>query len=176
MLTTQGVIVTRLQPHNDERGSFIELFRKSWLTNISPVQWNIVHSNANVMRGFHAHVDHYDYLMCAAGSLLLGIKDIRPGSLSEGHAELILLKAEEYLAVTIPPGVAHGFYFARPSTHIYAVSEYWNRDDELGCRWDDPQIGLNWPCATPELSERDREAGSFAAMVDAFRERCAHGS
>ena len=46
----------------------------------------------------------------------------------------------------------------------YAVTKYWSLGDELGCKWDDPDIEINWPCTNPILSERDKSAGTFSAM------------
>lgn len=171
MFSLQGVVVTRLEPHEDSRGRFTEVFRASWPTGVEPIQWNVVTSAANVMRGFHVHTRHSDYLTCVSGALLLGVKDIRAGSPTEGRAEMHWLRPEDGVAVTVPPGVAHGFYYEQPSVHLYSVSEYWNHDDELGCHWNDADIGLNWPCTAPQTSDRDRDAGTFADMVAAFRAR-----
>lgn len=168
MFSLQGVVVTRLDPHEDERGRLTEVFRASWPTGVQPIQWNVVSSAPNVLRGVHVHTKHSDYLTCVAGGLLLGLKDIRRGSPTEGRAEMHLLRPEDGVAVSVPPGVAHGFYFAEPSMLVYSVSEYWSIDDEFGCRWDDPDTGLNWPCTAPVLSPRDRDAGSFADMVREF--------
>lgn len=168
MSILHGVIVTPLDPKPDHRGVFTEVFREQWPTACAPVQWNIVRSRANVLRGFHVHITHADYLMALSGELLLGLRDIRPESPTFNRTDTMLLSDERPMAVTLPPGVAHGFYFAEPSIHLYAVSHYWNTADELGCRWNDPDIGLGWPTASPELSERDANAGGFEEMVDSF--------
>ena len=65
----------------------------------------------------------------------------------------------------IPPGVAHGFYFLEPSLHVYAVSEYWNPADELGCHWADPDLELQWPDPSPLVSERDARSQSLRALL-----------
>jgi len=79
------------------------------------------------------------------------------------------LAAETPAALTIPTGVAHGFFFHEPSLHVYAVSHEWDPADELGCRWDDPGLAIPWPCTNPALSERDRELGSLSELRDAVR-------
>ncbi len=68
----------------------------------------------------------------------------------------------------IPPGVAHGFYAPEPSCHVYSVTEYFDGSDEYGCAWNDPALGLDWPCDAPLLSDRDRDAGCFADMIAAW--------
>jgi len=163
-----GVVVTSLDPKADDRGVFTEVYRASWATQIAPVQWNVVASHADVLRGFHVHVSHCDYLLVLEGELVLGLRDIRPESPTHGVTETICLRPETASAVMMPPGVAHGFYFPKPSRHLYCVSHYWNMADELGCRWDDPALGLTWPTTSPALSERDRLAGSFEVMVGQF--------
>ncbi len=163
-----SVEVTRFTPHADERGVFTEIYRETWPTGISPIQWNLVSSRPNVLRGLHVHVSHSDYLMCIAGEMLLGLKDIRPESPTCGQTEMHKLSEDNPQAVTIPPGVAHGFVFVRPAKHLYSVSHYWNMHDELGCRWTDPAIGIDWGVSEPDLSQRDREAGSFDEMVAGF--------
>jgi dTDP-4-dehydrorhamnose 3,5-epimerase len=52
---------------------------------------------------------------------------------------------------------------------VYAVDHYWNLADELGCRWDDPELGLAWPTTDPLLSPRDAAAPSYAEMARDFR-------
>lgn len=68
-----GVVVTPLVAHGDDRGRFIEIFRASWPTGIEPLQWNIVSSVAGVLRGVHVHRRHGDYLTVASGRLTLGL-------------------------------------------------------------------------------------------------------
>jgi dTDP-4-dehydrorhamnose 3,5-epimerase len=170
------VIVTQLTAHEDHRGVFVETFRASWPTSTTPIQWNIVTSCANVLRGFHVHVTHTDYLTCVGGELLIGLKDVRKSSPTFGQTEVHVLRDDAPAALTIPPGVAHGFYSAQPTKHLYSVSHYWNLEDELGCAWDDPEIGIPWPATAPLLSARDQKAGSFRQMVADFRDgRERHG-
>jgi dTDP-4-dehydrorhamnose 3,5-epimerase len=159
-----GVIVRPLTPHSDERGTFCELFRDSWELGPRPVQWNMVRSSAGVLRGVHAHLRHADLLSVAVGEMLLGLHDLRDGSPSCGMSVMLRLTADDPSLVTIPVGVAHGFYFPIPSLHIYAVTSEFDGNDEFGCRWDDPALHLDWPCRTPLLSQRDRDSGSLSAM------------
>jgi dTDP-4-dehydrorhamnose 3,5-epimerase len=166
-----GVRIQSLTPHADSRGVFMELFRSEWATEIAPIQWNAVRSEANVMRGVHVHTRHADYLTVVAGTMLLGLYDLRRDSPTSGMSAMITLGDDSPDAVTIPPGVCHGFYFPVPAVTIYAVSHYWDETDELGCRFDDPQLGLSWPMATPILSDRDRDAGSVDEMRATFEQR-----
>ena len=51
---------------------------------------------------------------------------------------LVELAEDPLTALLIPHGVAHGFYFAEPSLHLYGVTKYWDVGDELACHWADP--------------------------------------
>lgn len=162
------VVVHDLTPHVDNRGQFTEIYRESWSTGPRNPQWNCVQSQARVLRGVHVHAEHHDYLFVAAGKMVLGLHDIRPESASVGRSEIIEMDAAKPLAVAIPPGICHGFYFPVPSIHVYAVSCYWNTDDELGCRFDCPELALDWPDSSPLLSKRDANAGDYAQMCRDF--------
>ncbi len=163
-----GVHLRSLQTNRDRRGSLTEIFRASWDTALDPMQWNYVESEANVLRGVHVHVKHSDYLILLRGRASVGLRDLRRGSPTDGMTALIDMHGQELNAITIPPGVAHGFYFHEPSTHIYAVNEYWDSCDELGCHWADPALGINWPEMVPFISERDAGLASLAQLIEAF--------
>ncbi|MDP1664051.1 MAG: dTDP-4-dehydrorhamnose 3,5-epimerase family protein [Methylobacter sp.] len=151
---------------SDSRGTLTEIFRHDWVDMPLPVQWNLVQSEAHVLRGVHVHVKHVDYLVVIKGRMQVGLTDLRGkakrvGSLielSEGHRSMLM----------IPQGIAHGFYFPEPTTFVYGVSEYWDPvHDELGCRWDDPALGIPWPeeAVAPLLSERDDAACSLEELL-----------
>lgn len=150
-----GVGLRPLTSHGDVRGSFTEIFRESWRVGVAPVQWNFVESRPNVLRGLHFHLRHADYLVVLAGRASIGLCDLRPDSPTAGRAALVEMRGDSLTALTLPPGVGHGFYFHEPSLHAYAVSHYWDESDELGCRWDDPALGIPWPADSPLLSPRD---------------------
>lgn len=159
--------VRALTTHVDDRGGFTELFRDEWATGVSPVQWNAVRSAAGVLRGVHCHPLHADALTVPAGRMRLGLSDLRRESPTSGLACVLELRAEAMALVTIPPGVAHGFYFPEPSLHIYAVDRTWDPADELGCRWDDLGLGIDWgPIGQPLLSPRDAQLSSLAVLRD----------
>ena len=160
-----GVGVRGLTTHVDDRGGFTELFRDEWGTGVTPVQWNAVRSAAGVLRGVHCHPLHADALTVAGGRMRLGLSDLRSGSPTHGRACTIELRGDAMALVTIPPGVAHGFYFPEPALHIYAVDRAWDHADELGCRWDDPELGIDWgDVREPRLSPRDARLAGVAEL------------
>jgi dTDP-4-dehydrorhamnose 3,5-epimerase len=164
-----GVRLLRLAPIEDHRGSLVELCRLSWLAETTIVQWNVVASGPGVLRGMHWHNLHWDLIAAVQGRLVVGLADLRVGSPTELVAELIEVDAEAPAAVLIPPGVAHGFFSPDGSIVMYGVSRYWDPADELGVRFDDPELSLDWPLPPngPVLSERD----ASQPLLSAVRER-----
>lgn len=160
-----GTVLVPLEPHRDDRGVFTELYRAEWATGVEPVQWNAVRSEAGVLRGVHVHLRHEDYLTVPFGRAFVGIRDLRRGSPTEGLATTVELGPDRPGALVIPRGVAHGFYFDEPSLHVYAVSEYWDSEDELGCHWADPDLAIPWPCSSPRLSERDEQSPPLSDLL-----------
>ncbi|HEX5213540.1 MAG TPA: dTDP-4-dehydrorhamnose 3,5-epimerase family protein [Pseudolabrys sp.] len=164
----EGVIVHTLTPHHDSRGHLVEIYRESWDLGCRPVQFNAVTSDGGVLRGVHVHVRHVDHLVVAAGTMTLGLHDIRPWSPTVGVSCHLELDASIPQAAVIPPGVAHGFYFPAPAVLIYGASHYWDPADEIACRWDCKELGIDWPTRNPTLSDRDTQAGDYSTFVKTF--------
>jgi dTDP-4-dehydrorhamnose 3,5-epimerase len=160
-----GSQLRRLTMHGDERGVLTEMFRETWDVGISPKQWNMVRTAAGVLRGVHVHPRHVDYLLVLDGRATIGLRDLREGSPTAGLATTVEMRGDELSALTIPTGVAHGFYFHEPSIFVYAVSEYWDPADELGCHWADPALEISWPVKTALVSERDEAAPPLSEIV-----------
>ena len=159
-----GVERIELLTHRDDRGLFAEVYRPSWPVSPAPAQWSLTLSKANTLRGMHVHLEKHDYVVVVSGQMFLGLHDLRPDSPTHRSTSTVNLDGKEWCAVRIPPGVAHGFYFGETATVLLGTSHEWSAADEMGCRWDDPALGVPWPCSTPILSERDRTAGSYTAL------------
>jgi dTDP-4-dehydrorhamnose 3,5-epimerase len=159
-----GVERRDLTPRDDPRGRLVEVFRRDWGLGFEPSQWNMVASEPRSLRGVHLHLDHDDLLLVARGTMLLGLADAREGSPEAGFRGLIELSGERPELVLVPAGVAHGFYFPAPGLLFYGLSAPWTPEDELGCRFDAPDLGLAWPDPNPILSPRDQAAGSWQAL------------
>lgn len=133
------------------------------------MQWNLLRSGGNVLRGVHVHLTHFDNLVVLEGTMHLGLCDLRPDSPEFGKGSLVELHGEDPMMVVIPPGIAHGFYFDAPCLAVYGMSHYWApASDELGCRWDDPRLNIPWPtsCVSPTLSARDRDASGLETLME----------
>lgn len=120
------------------------------------------------MRGVHVHATHFDYVVLVEGRMLLGLHDLRPSSPTARLSSLTEFEGHAPSGVVIPAGVAHGFYFLERSIVLYGLARHWDASDELTCRWDSKELALAWPTRAPILSERDADAGDYAALCAAF--------
>ena len=153
-----GVYLVDLEAHGDERGRFMELFRKEWFPQRSweKLQWSRSESKAGVLRGLHYHHRQIDYWHCVVGRLRVGLVDLRSSSLTRSNKLVIDLDQERPRGLFIPSGVAHGFFAQTDAILNYLVDNYYDGNDELGVAWDDPDIALSWDLpAPPILSPRD---------------------
>jgi dTDP-4-dehydrorhamnose 3,5-epimerase len=66
-----GVRILPLTAHVDQRGTFTEVFRESWVGHPRFVQWNAVTSRTGTLRGVHVHRRHVDYVIVALRAQLL---------------------------------------------------------------------------------------------------------
>jgi dTDP-4-dehydrorhamnose 3,5-epimerase len=161
----------KLEAHPDSRGWLAEVYRDSWGVGFRPTQWNLVRSRAGVLRGVHVHPRHDDYLIVVAGSAVIGLRDLRRGSPTEGLVTMVGLSGQSPAALVIEHGVAHGFFFLEESLHVYSVSHDWDPADELACHWRDPDLGLAWPAGEALVSPRDRDAPSLNRLLGDLAER-----
>jgi len=153
----QGVKLVQLSVFADDRGQFMELFRKDWFPERT---WDIVQSNrsdskAGVLRGLHYHRRQVDFWHAPRGRIRVALADLRQSSPTRGAVETIDLDPDNPCGLFIPVGVAHGFYAITDATLTYIVDNYYNGQDELGVAWDDPTLQINWGVDKPILSQRD---------------------
>jgi dTDP-4-dehydrorhamnose 3,5-epimerase len=153
----RGVYIVRLRAFPDERGRFVETFRRSWIPGAREmVQGNRSDSRAGVLRGIHYHLFQADYWYVPSGRSFVALVDLRASSPTYRAVETLEMGDGNEIGVYIPPGVGHGFYALTPVTMTYLVDEYFDGSDELGVRFDDPALGIPWPEGERIVSERDR--------------------
>lgn len=160
--TIDGVYIVEPTLHGDDRGYFVETYRRQWFPNgREMVQANRGNRVRNCIVGLHYHLHQSDYWYVPFGHARVVLHDLRAGGPTDG-ATLMLDLGEvdggpnNHLGVYIPPGVAHGFASLSDMTITYLVDGYYNPADELGVAWDDPEIGADWGLTDPILSARDQ--------------------
>lgn len=165
-----GVKIARLRSFADERGRFLETFRKSWFPERSweNFQSNRSDSRAGVLRGLHYHFRQVDYWCLIAGRIRVGLADLRRDSPTFRRSAVLELDGDSPQGVFIPCGVAHGFYALTDATLTYIVDNYYDSSDELGVAWDDPDLAVPWQVTAPVLSPRDQHNPRLREIADAL--------
>ena len=96
--------------------------------------------------------------------------DLRKGSPTFGQWDQIRLSAENRRMLYIPRGFGHGMCtLTDDCVMLYKVDNYYAPHNEGAIRWDDPDLGVDWPMeGEPVISEKDAQAGSFKEFVERF--------
>lgn len=154
-----GVKFARLQAWADDRGRFLETFRKEWFPERSwdIVQTNCSYSRTNVLRGLHYHHRQVDYWFVPQGVIRMALVDLRRSSPTWGASQTLEIGDDNPVGVFIPVGIAHGFVALTDAILTYLVDNYYDGDDEYGVAWNDPVLGIDWGVSEPALSHRDRQ-------------------
>lgn len=155
----QDVQIVELKSYADERGRFLETFRKEWFPqrNWDNIQTNRSDSKANVLRGLHYHHRQVDYWYVPFGTVRAALFDMRPNSPTYKTVQTIEMGETNEIGLFIPIGVAHGFVSLTPATLMYIVDNYYDSTDEYGVLWNDPAVNMPWGVTNPILSERDAQ-------------------
>ena len=152
-----GVVIVDPQSHGDQRGRFVETYRRSWFPQgREMVQGNRSEKQAGALVGLHYHLHQADYWYATRGRIQVVLHDLRVGSPTDGSTLCFDIGEHNDRGVFIPPGVAHGFSVLEAATLTYLVDGYYNVADELGVAWDDPAIAADWQVQSPVISERDQ--------------------
>jgi len=168
-----GPVLLAPELHGDERGFFMETFRAdAWAAEGVPtdfVQDNHSRSKRGTLRGIHfqTHPGQAKLVRVARGSVLDVIVDLRRGSPTFGEWEAVELDDERALQLFIPIGFGHGFcVLSEVADFVYKVTSYFDPATETGFRYDDPDVGIEWPDIELLYSERDRSAPLLAEIAD----------
>ncbi len=174
-LSIPGLFVLETPVHADERGLFREWFRVDELAaagvTFSVAQANLSRSARNVVRGLHyslASDGQAKVVTCVQGELDDVVVDIRLGSPTFGHVEIIELDEKAGVAVVVPPGVAHGFVVTtETATLAYLLSSRYEPASEFEINPFDADIAVPWRLSGPAvMSAKDAGAPSLAARRD----------
>jgi dTDP-4-dehydrorhamnose 3,5-epimerase len=152
-----GVHIVEPSIHGDQRGLFIETYRREWFPDgREMIQGNRANRQHGAIVGLHYHLHQADYWYVPFGTARVVLHDLREGGPTDGKTLCLDLSGDNHMGVFIPPGVAHGFAALTEMVITYLVDGYYNPQDELGVMWSDPEVGADWGVTDPVLSERDQ--------------------
>ncbi|MEW9799416.1 dTDP-4-dehydrorhamnose 3,5-epimerase [Alteromonas sp. CYL-A6] len=156
----------------DERGFFMETFRDDWFRQICAdvtfVQDNHSKSRQGILRGLHYQLEQTQgkLVRVTEGEVFDVAVDMRKSSATFGKWVGVILSAENKRQIWVPAGFAHGFYVTSASAEfVYKCTDYYHPESEVSVRFDDPDIGIDWPLVngeSPSLSAKDEAGLAFA--------------
>jgi dTDP-4-dehydrorhamnose 3,5-epimerase len=165
----EGPILLEPDVHGDARGFFVETSRAGELAELGIteefIQDNHSRSSHGVLRGMHFQPGQAKLVRCARGRIFDVVVDIRPGSPSFGNWEGVELDDERHQQLYCPDGFAHGFcVLSDVADVVYRCSSYYDPARESGFRYDDPDVGIEWPELELTVSPRDAGAPSLREL------------
>jgi dTDP-4-dehydrorhamnose 3,5-epimerase len=161
----EGVMTVDVEPVADDRGHFArwycaEEFTRHGLETLSAQGAISRNRKRGTLRGLHfieAHQGEAKLVRCTAGAIFDVAVDLRPASPTFRGWIGTELTAENQQALYLPRGCAHGFITLTDNADVaYQFSEPHRPGLEMGLRWNDPEIGVDWPLRPDVISERDR--------------------
>lgn len=174
LLAIPDVILFEPKVFEDERGLFFESFNHKTFENAVGYSVNFVQDNhsksiKNVLRGLHYQESPRSQgklVRVVSGEVFDVAVDIRNGSPTYGKWVGEILSAENKRQLWIPEGFAHGFLtLSETAEFLYKTTDYYSKECERSIRWDDPEIGIEWPlhCDLNEviISEKDKNSGKL---------------
>lgn len=160
------------QRFGDDRGYFEQTFHQdSYIA--AGIQANFVQDNhsksvAGVLRGLHFQRDQPQAKLVSvlSGSVFDVAVDLRQSSPYFGKWVGAELSSENGHQLFVPAGFAHGFLvLSKEVNFYYKCDAYYAPGDEVCIRWDDPDLGIDWPLTVePSLSKKDLQ-GEFLASI-----------
>jgi dTDP-4-dehydrorhamnose 3,5-epimerase len=176
----EGLLIIEPKVWRDNRGYFYEsynakLFAEAGI-NVNFVQDNQSFSQKGALRGLHAQAQPFEQgklVRVLQGAVMDVAVDIRKDSPTYGQHFDIELSEENHKQLWVPAGFLHGFLTLEDQTiFTYKVSNYYDKNSEIGVMWNDPDLNIQWSRDIPEseflLSDKDQVLSQFKDFESPF--------
>lgn len=163
-LGIDGVILVKPKVFGDNRGFFMESYKKSeFIANgidCEFIQDNHSKSTKNVLRGLHYQAQpkaQTKLIRCAKGKIFDFAVDLRPKSKTFGKWVKAELTEDNKHMLFIPENFAHGFVVISDEAEIlYKTNTEYSPEHDRGVLWCDKDINIDWGIDNPILSDKDK--------------------
>ena len=170
-----GVLILEPKVFGDTRGFFTESWNEARFnaavgSAVKFVQDNQSRSSKGVLRGMHLQrAPHAQgkLVRCVVGAVFDVAVDLRRDSPTFGQWTGVELSGENHRQFWVPPGFGHGFLTLSDSADfLYKTTDYYAPQAEVCVRWDDADIGIQWPDVgvAPLLADKDLRGQSLASF------------
>ena len=176
-LAVPDVLLIEPKVLGDARGFFFESFNQRAFNEVTGLDVQFVQDNhsrsvRHVLRGLHYQLPPYaqgKLVRAVVGEVFDVAVDLRPDSPTLGRWAGAVLSAENKRQMWVPPGFAHGFLvLSEAAEFLYKTTDYYAPEYERSIRWDDPDLGIDWPLdgAIPQLSGKDAQAACWRSRTN----------
>ncbi|MBL7714595.1 MAG: dTDP-4-dehydrorhamnose 3,5-epimerase [Bdellovibrionales bacterium] len=168
----EGPKLIELKTFPDERGTFTERFQEKTFERLGLpskfIQDNQSRSLPKVVRGLHLQKPPFSQgklVGVIRGRIFDVAVDLRTDS--KTHGRHVAVELDEKHLFWIPPGFAHGFCVIgdEPADVLYKIDQPFMPDSDIGVRYDDPDLGIQWPIKNPILSKKDQNLPSLRELL-----------
>ena len=174
-LEIQDVILITPKVFEDERGFFMETYKKEDFEEKAGIKGEFIQDNHSkskrgVLRGLHFQREPYaqaKIVRCIRGEIYDVAVDLRKNSPTFGNYVGVNLSEDNRNQLYIPGGCAHGFLVLSDVAEvIYKADNVYALNYEGGLIWNDPDVNIPWPSDNPILSEKDKSWPTLKELIE----------
>lgn len=170
----EGVLLIKLEIFKDHRGEYVETFNEKIYSeeiaknlkgtiyqkkalSLHFIEDDISTGSKGVIKGIHGDSKTWKLVQCLFGKFYLVVLNYNPKSKDYGKWEAFTLSDKNRLQVLIPPMCGNGhLVLSEYDIYHYKQTEYYDPNDQITIKWDDPKFKIWWPIKDPILSLRDK--------------------
>lgn len=154
----KDLIFVNNKAFKDKRGYFKELLKEKKLKKRFPFLV-MSFSKKNVIRGLHLQKKNSQgkFVSVIKGKIFDVVVDLRKNSKTYGKYFSTILSEKNSKSIFIPPGFAHGFCaLSKENYVVYSCTKYRDEKSEIGIKFNDQDLKINWPIKKPIISNKDK--------------------
>ena len=154
----KDLVIISNSSFKDKRGYFKELLKEKKLKRRFPFLV-MSFSKKNVIRGLHLQKKNSQgkFISVIKGKIFDVVVDLRKNSKTYGKYLSTILSEKNSKSIFIPPGFAHGFCaLSKENYVVYSCTKYRDEKSEIGIKFNDQDLKINWPIKKPIISTKDK--------------------
>ncbi len=164
----KDLIVIKNKSYKDKRGYFKELLRENEIRK--KFSFLVMsYSKKNVIRGLHLQQKKTQgkFVTVIKGKIYDVVIDLRKKSKTYGKKYSIILSDKNSKSLYVPEGFAHGFCALDKDNYVvYSCTNYRDKKSEIGIKFNDKKLNINWPTRSPILSKKDKQNQSLKKFLE----------
>ena len=154
----KDLVIINNTSFKDKRGYFKELLKEKKIKKRFPFLV-MSFSKKNVIRGLHLQKKNSQgkFISVIKGKIFDVVVDLRKNSKTYGKYLSTILSEKNSKSIFIPPGFAHGFCsLSKENYVVYSCTKYRDEKSEIGIKFNDQDLKINWPIKKPIISNKDK--------------------